>query len=181
MNNLTADFTNIGGSGQINDTGVWFSCIAFSDDLGFYGTKDQWRLSLCQLEEGGSFNHSGYSGGLISEFVFPKDYKDTPFKYGSAYLLLNFTQGKFPDWSPSLNLSDQTLVQPQSAPQRGAWLDLSYHEPDLGEVAQLSTISLSLCYSAFNTTNLYVNIHSDRNRTELLESYNFNKAIYSYD
>ena len=72
-----------------------FSCLAST--LNDTTKVGEWRLSLCQLFEGGNYGGTGaaYSGGLISEFKDASTwapYMDST-QFGTAYLLVNATLG----------------------------------------------------------------------------------------
>ncbi|KAL8944487.1 MAG: hypothetical protein Q9216_000397 [Gyalolechia sp. 2 TL-2023] len=147
-----------------------FSCTALPRPRGdpsdgeTGGAHSQWRSHLCQLPEGGG-RGSMISGGLISEFkpnlTLPGfDENDLRYRYsssyGTAYLLINVTAGLAPEW---LNVTGSGPTRPPYSSKTNEWVDLIYSRGHL-------ILSSTLCYAAYDTADLNVNITSATNRTE---------------
>ncbi|KAI4187076.1 MAG: hypothetical protein L6R41_003060 [Letrouitia leprolyta] len=125
---------------------------------------NQWRSSLCQLPEGGG-DVSMISGGLISEFkpnlTLPGfDESDRRFQYsstyGTAYLLLNVTAGDSEEWAA---VTEAGPTRPPYFSKTNEWMDLIYSKGHL-------ILSSTLCYAAYDSADIPVNITSTANRTE---------------
>ena len=146
---------------------VSFACIAPSGGV----VTNQWRTTLCQLPE--SWTHSCVAGGLISEFQSnltlpePNDpdniTESLSSLYGTAYLIINVTEGTLRTW--------EAVTEAYSA--SGEWLDLVYSDSML-------ILSVTLCYSSFDTADLPVKISSTANRTETTPTFDFNSSIYTF-
>lgn len=88
----------------------------------------------------------------------------------NAYLLLNVTLGETRDW--------QAVTENGAAPpafsERGEWVDLAYSNGAL-------VLSVTLCYSAFNTADIPVHISSPQNRTEPGPTYDLDQGQFHFD
>ncbi|ROV99087.1 hypothetical protein VMCG_06646 [Cytospora schulzeri] len=168
-----------GTADWVFDRPMGFSCRGVITDTDTY-----WRISICQLYEGGSRAEGGtsktISGGLVSEFKNLTDFMSVAddaksgtgvadldsTTYGTAYLILNSTLGSQYDWEAGLGLSyyydDDTTTTgyyPVAYQERGEWLDLIYSRSNV-------ILSATLCYAAFDFADMPVEISSNTNRTE---------------
>lgn len=162
-----------GNHSWIFDQPTAFSCRGVIAD-----SDTEWRISICQLYEGG--NRGGtpgsVSGGLVSEFQNLTSFmavadgassgssivNQDPTKYGTAYLVLNSTLGSQYDWEAGLevpNDDNATGYYPVAYQERSEWLDLVYSKSNV-------ILSVSLCYAAFDFADMPVEISSNINRTE---------------
>ena len=143
----------------------------------------QWRLSICQP--------SGLTspGTLVSEFKtldqVPRiDGGDANYAYGDAYLVLNISSGSELDWASVISEEDSRYgnvlgsgTSPLSWGAHGPhneWYDLIYAND-----ASLN-LSVSLCYTAFDTADLSVTISGPQNRSEPTPSYDGARNSYDY-
>ena len=172
--------TSESGFDNVWNASVPFSCLAPTDYNVANASAEQWRMSFCQLGEGDGSRFS-ISGGLISEFKelsslpgpeSPLSVSEYSQNYGTAYLVFNVTAGS-PDTWRAVTGSDGVPHSPPQFSQHGEWLDLLYSNGKL-------ILSVSLCYSAFDTADLSVRISSRTNRTEPSVSFNFDKNIYAF-
>jgi hypothetical protein len=163
-------------AGRAYNAPVPFSCLAPAQNDRSNGT--QWKTSLCQLPEFGS-GEVFVSGGLVSEFRSLSssptanssiDVLDNSSLYGTAYLILNYTLGDPSDWLAVT----QTAAAPPAYSERGEWIDLVYSDGSL-------VLSVSLCYSAFDTADIPVYISSAENRTEPGPTFDLNKGQFHFD
>jgi hypothetical protein len=172
------------GADNPYNTSVAFSCIASTvDDETVYG---EWRLSLCQLFEGGNYGgtYETYSGGLVSEFKDLDAWYIDPLDsntYGTAYLLLNTTLGSSELWQKALvsgqpGEKETAGYYPVAYQERGEWMDLVYSKGDV-------VLSATLCYAAFDTADIPVHIESRSNRTESDNNpiFDVKGAAYTFD
>ncbi|KAI3321479.1 hypothetical protein HD806DRAFT_502678 [Xylariaceae sp. AK1471] len=166
------------------NSSVAFSCLtSLTDDQTVSG---EWRLSLCQLFEGGNYGgtFTTYSGGLVSEFkdlnawyANPRDSNT----YGTAYLILNTTLGSGELWERALvsgqpGEKETAGYYPVAYQERGEWMDFVYSKGDV-------VLSATLCYAAFDTADIPVHITSRSNRTESDNNpiFNVESAAYTFD
>jgi hypothetical protein len=166
---------------DVYNTSVPFRCLIPTTNLGELNTvPDQWRITLCQLGEGGLNATTSISGGLVSEFK-PLDsppapgnfsqYFESSFSYGTAYLALNVTLGSGYTWRAITD--EPSPVAPPAYSENGEWLDLVYSNGGL-------ILGVTLCYSAFDTADIPVLISSKTNRTEATTSFDFTNARYQF-
>ncbi|KAN0099798.1 hypothetical protein V8E51_013573 [Hyaloscypha variabilis] len=138
-----------------------------------------WRLSFCQ-----PFGVSS-PGVLMSEFRTLADVArygtDPNYANGDAYLALNISSGTQNEWELALSRADSdfgTLTDPGSAPlaysDHGEWLDLLFSAD-----ANLR-LSISLCYTAFDTAELDISMSGPQNRSEPVPSYDVASSGYTY-
>ncbi|KAE9364718.1 hypothetical protein N431DRAFT_431530 [Stipitochalara longipes BDJ] len=140
-----------------------------------------WRLSICQPE---GLNSSGV---LLSEFRTLSDaprheiYGDTNYANGNAYLAINVSSGTEVEWLNGIGYEPSQfgiVTGPGAAPlaysDHGEWLDLLFSDD-----ATLR-LSVSLCYTAFDTADLNVAMSGEQNRTEPVPSYDTNTSGYTY-
>lgn len=154
-------------------------------------TDTEWRISICQLYEGGvrvDTDEGGtYSGGLVSEFwnftnfmsmsLTAESYSADTTTYGTAYLILNSTLGSQYNWStsPWTTGGNTTGHSPVAYQERGEWLGLVYSKSNV-------VLSVSLCYAAFDFADMSVDISSNTNRTETSFDpvYDTNTSMYTF-
>ena len=160
---------------------IGFSCIAPTEPVGNNSSDHQWRMTMCQLEEN-SNGQPSVAGGLISEFKRGLDIPDRSAlegclagsnlsaAYGTAYLMLNLTKGDQDRWSQETESGGKA---PEQYSTRGEWLDLILGGGDL-------VLSMTLCYSSFDTADIPVTINSGKNRTETAPAYNFKTSSYNW-
>ena len=187
LGNLTVNpvmYANGTGFDESYNTSVPIFCVVpVGDGETEINSTNQWQTSLCQLGEGSTAEHA-ISGGLISEFkgnqIFPGP-NDSPGisyssnTYGTAYLMLNVTKGPGSTWSAVTDpVSIESGVKPPEYSTNGEWLDLIYSNGAL-------VLSVTLCYSSFDTADLPVNISSNANRTESSPVFNFDTSMYTFD
>jgi hypothetical protein len=159
-----------------------FSCQVPSDSPPSQYSS-QWRIGLCQLSEGGFAvgpnGTSAISGGLISEFADPSTYptvqssitaQENSTTIGTAYFFLNVTLGDTTNW----RAVTQMTANPPNFSSHGEWLDLVYSDASL-------ILSVTVCYSAFQTADIPVTISSTGNRTEPFPTYNLSTTLYHFD
>ena len=183
LGNLTINlvpWANSSGYDNVYNASVSFSCIAPSNNDG--NVTNQWRSTLCQLGEGSSQNFS-VAGGLISEFkdnlTLPGPYdnldvSESSTTYGTAYLIVNVTKGAGSTWrAVTENSGSGTGATPPQYSTSGEWLDLIYSNGAL-------ILSVTLCYSSFDTADLPVSIFSRANRTETTPIFDFNSSRYTF-
>ncbi|KAM7222535.1 hypothetical protein V8F06_002029 [Rhypophila decipiens] len=173
-------------TGEIDRQGVWFSCFAannashdlgapFASDLLFY----QWRTSICQL---GTWSGDAYGGGLSPEFLqhppSPRDFESVDHDvynsttHGSAYLVLNVTSGFTDDWETIPDIF--TGVTPASTTEREEWVDLHFAQRN-------TTLSVTLCYTAFGSTEEPVTMTGNNtNRTEPEPGYDSDLSLLTF-
>lgn len=167
------------------------SPVAFLCHGAIIDTDTEWRISICQLYEGGNRVEGGtaetFSGGLVSEFrnltsfMSVADNGSTantdPSTYGTAYLILNSTLGSQYDWEAGLEVPDDNTsgYYPVAYQERGEWLDLVYSRSNV-------ILSVSLCYAAFDFADVPVQISSNINRTETSFDpvYDSNTSMYTF-
>lgn len=163
---------------RVYNASVPFICVAASED-----DNDQWQTSLCQLSDCSSGQQS-VAGGLISEFRSnltlpgpndPLSLSESPSTYGTAYLMVNVTKGGPSTWRAVTEVSSSgSGVKPPQYSTSGEWLDLIYSNGEL-------VLSVTLCYSSFDTANLPVKISSTANRTETIPIFDFDSSTYTFD
>ena len=119
------------------------------------------------------------SRGLISEFKdslnLPGfDENDRRFQhpstYGTAYLVVNVTDGTPEEWR---SVAEQA---PRSTPffnKNGEWIDLIYSNGHL-------VLSATLCYAAFDTADIPVEISGNQNRTEPQPTFDHKTERYKF-
>jgi hypothetical protein len=163
--------------GLADEVPISFSCLAPTAEDGVVNGT-QWRTSLCQLAEGGSGTLS-LAGGLVSEFrplsASPAansslEVKEDSSLYGTAYLLLNVTLGNSTNWQAVT----EKIANPPAYSERGEWVDLVYSGGTL-------VLSITLCYSAFDTADIPVHISSPENRTEPGPAFDLNQGQFHFD
>lgn len=163
---------------RVWNVSVPFFCVASSVD-----DNNQWKISLCQLPEC-SPEPRNLAGGLISEFKSnqtlpgPNDPLAVTLSsgmYGTAYLIVNVTKGGDSTWRAVTEISSSgSGVKPPQYSTSGEWLNLIYSNGEL-------VLSVTLCYSSFDTANLPVNIVSTTNRTESTPIFDFESSTYTFD
>ena len=121
----------------------------------------QWRTSLCELgERGDDGGPLAISGGFISDFksniTLPKLYDSSRSDYATAYLLLNVSKGGSEKWAA---FTEKRLPEPPGPQRNGEWVDLVYSDDGL-------VLSATLCYAAFETADIPVEVTSTQNRTK---------------
>lgn len=163
--------------GEIAEDGLAFACLAFSGDN--HSGNDQWRTTLCQLGDGGDAEKE-WGGGLISEFSPNLTISDpkNQLAYGTAYLILNVTRGSAAEWAAAAqavndNPTVNATISPSQYSSRQEWLDLIWANGDL-------VLSVSLCYTAFDTADIPIAMSSKANRTEPDPYYDFGTLTYNY-
>ena len=177
-------WANASGYDNVYNESVPFFCVAPSDNEGsFTNLTNQWRTTLCQLGECSSETFS-VAGGLISEFKSnltlpgPNDSLDnseSSTTYGTAYLMVNITKGAASTWRAVTEASSSgSGVRPPKYSTSGEWLDLVYSNGAL-------VLSVTLCYSSFDTADLPVKISSTANRTETTPVFDFDSSTYTFD
>jgi hypothetical protein len=144
----------------------------------------EWRLSICQPYGLTS------PGSLVSEFQrldqeprLPNS--DPNYAYGDAYLVINVSSGSEFDWASVISEEDSrygTIQGPGTSPlswgthgPQNEWYDLIYKDD-----ASMN-LSISLCYTAFDTADLTVTISSSRNRSEPAPMYDAARNSYNYN
>ncbi|KAL5316380.1 hypothetical protein ACEPPN_015425 [Leptodophora sp. 'Broadleaf-Isolate-01'] len=156
--------------------------------------EPHWRLAFCQ-PSGLNFGRNESSLGastsvLMSEFRTLSNIAryeamggaETNYAYGNAYLAINISSGTEAEWlSPPLSQEPAeyaTLVGPGYPPlaysNHGEWLDLVFNSD-----ASLR-LSVSLCYTAFDTADLDIAMSGPQNRTEPVPSYDIATSGYTY-
>ena len=94
---------------------------------------------------------------------------------GTAYLIVNVTKGAPATWrAVTESSSTGSGVRPSQFSTSGEWLDLIYSNGAL-------ILSVTLCYSSFDTADLPVKISSTTNRTETIPTFDFNSSTYTFD
>ena len=95
------------------------------------------------------------------------------FWQSSAYLILNISEGVYSDWisvvspeDPAIGIIKGPGTSPVQYSNHDEWLELYFTSN--GSLR----ISLSLCYLAFDTADLTVQVSGDTNRTEPTVTYN---------
>ncbi|OAP60093.1 hypothetical protein AYL99_05095 [Fonsecaea erecta] len=149
----------------------------------------QWRLVACQ--PAGSVEETPFL--LQSQFQVPgQETRENPpaggdpnYSFGNAYLVLNVSSGSEADWAQALPGEDpnQGIFRGAGTPpvgysvhgQKNEWYDLIYSDD-----ATLN-LSVSLCYTAFDTADLHVQIDSSGNHSDLTPSWNTARQAYEYD
>ena len=174
-------WANASGYDSVYNASYPFFCIAPSDNEGNF--TDQWRTTLCQLGECSSETFS-VAGGLISEFKSnltlpaPNDslgLSESSTSYGTAYLMVNVTKGTSSIWRAVTEASSSgSGVKPPQYSTSGEWLDLIYSNGAL-------VLSVTLCYSSFDTADLPVKISSTANRTETTPIFDFDSSTYTFN
>ena len=145
--------------------------------------EPHWRLSICQPSPLGP-----EAGVLMSEFRTLEDVaRGIPptgllnYANGDAYIVMNISSGTADEWL--LGLSDEissvgVINGPGSVPRaysdHGEWLDLVFSED-----ASLR-LSVSLCYTAFDTADLDISMYGAQNRTEPVSNYDIGTSAYTY-
>ena len=184
LGNVTFYWADVPRNEKIYNASVPFFCIAPSDkENGETNLTNQWRTTLCQLGECSSQNFS-VAGGLISEFksnlTLPGpndslDVSESSNSYGTAYLIVNVTKGAPATWRAVTEASSSgSGVRPSQYSTSGEWLNLIYSNGAL-------ILSVTLCYSSFDTADLPVKISSTTNRTETTPTFDFNSSTYTFD
>ncbi|KUJ13429.1 uncharacterized protein LY89DRAFT_754172 [Mollisia scopiformis] len=142
--------------------------------------------TVCQLQ--GSGNFSGNPGGALqSAFINATDYNPLPYSlspmsiFGAPYLVFNSTIDVLAvthEGEPPLDLvAGQTAVP-------GVWThwqvptDETYESNPSGFVADFN---ITLCYTAFDTAGLEVNLYGDSIRTEPLPQFQPSEQSYTFD
>ncbi|KAK4194245.1 hypothetical protein QBC40DRAFT_302285 [Triangularia verruculosa] len=172
LGNVTV--TKAGGNNHRHNESVPFACMAplpYTKLVESVNFQPQWQLSICQL---GSF-----SGGLVSEFNDISTWWDQTTgsrglwssTYGAAYLFLNVTA------IGQLNLPSygDDGITGWASRQRNEWFDMVWEKGNMS-----TTISSTLCYSAFGFADLDVAITSSANRTEPKPTFNDPARIYNF-
>lgn len=133
-----------------------------------------WRISLCQ---------TGLKGhGVPSQLKALESHLGYG-PFGLPYLVLNVTSGSYGEWSQLTEADDFVVpsaftkhrVPPVRHESNGEWLDLVF--TDNGTLR----ISVTLCYAASETEDLFIHAYSTKNRTEPLAEYDTSKSKYRYD
>ncbi|KAK3664935.1 carboxypeptidase Y-deficient [Elasticomyces elasticus] len=133
---------------------------------------------ICQL--GGSYGLRNVGGGLISQFIEPHDRNRTlTGVWGTPFFVLN-TTGLNATIDRNVDYSFAKHNGSSDFKERGPWLDILFRRTTQNYSSVLNTsyplrekmdpspgtLSLTLCYTAWDTARLQVNIHSDLNRSE---------------
>ncbi|KIY00717.1 uncharacterized protein Z520_03382 [Fonsecaea multimorphosa CBS 102226] len=139
----------------------------------------QWRLVACQPS--GAMAATPFL--LQSQFQVPgleartdTHVGDPNYSFGNAYLVINVSSGSEADWAEAIPGEDpnQGIFRGAGTPpvgysvhgQKNEWYDLIYSED-----ATLN-LSVSVCYTAFDTADLHVKIDSSGNHSDLTPSWN---------
>jgi hypothetical protein len=175
-----------------------FACVlplsAETDQYNSYANTDNqalrsgafpWRLVICQPM--GILADTSYI--LKSEFGDPEgDLRastpgDPNFSNGNAYLMINVSSGLEKDWAAGIPGEDPNLgifrgdgTAPLAYSQHGInneWYDLLWSSD--GHL----NLSLSVCYTAFDTADLHVQIESSMNHSDV--SSKWDRAAKAYD
>ncbi|KIW69585.1 hypothetical protein PV04_05455 [Phialophora macrospora] len=148
----------------------------------------QWRLVVCQP--------SGAAADTLfvlqSQFQVPGQevrsaagVGDPNYSFGNAYLVVNVSSGSEAEWAQALPGEDpnQGILRGAGTPpigygvhgQKNEWYVLIYSDD-----ATLN-LSVSVCYTAFDTADLHVNIDSLRNHSDITPLWNAATQAYEYD
>jgi hypothetical protein len=131
-----------------------------------------WCLSICQPsgDNIGQLASVFESAATITSTLLAGTF---PFVYGKSYLVLNISSGAPGDWLHGISAEDSQagyLSKPGTPPlfysNHNEWLDLLFSND-----ASLR-MSVTLCYSAFDTADLTISATASQNRTEPTPSFN---------
>lgn len=143
----------------------------------------QWRLVVCQPDKNALFV-------LQSQFQMPGDvtkigYATEPnYTFGNAYVMVNVSSGSEAEWARAIpgEDSDTGIFRAPGTPplgygmhgQNNEWYDLIYSKD-----ANLN-LSVSVCYTAFDTADLHIEIDSYHNLSDITPSWNASKGVFEY-
>lgn len=159
----------------------YFACLG---DVGYLSESTPfWRLSICQP--------GTYNGQLASEFTTIEEVSSyiAPEYPGTTYLVMNITSGSWENWTSVNNLEDATsegVTGPGNPPtkfiNRNEWLDVMVKQINnrTGEPLPDLQLSVTLCYTAFDTAELNIEATGLGNRSEPEPLYNPENNVYSY-
>lgn len=163
LEHTSEDYSN-GTPTWENRVESYFTClgdIGYSDD-----TTPSWRLSICQPET--------YNGQLASEFVTVEQVSSyiAPEYRGTTYLMMNITSGSSANCI-NTSYSEDTIsgdvtgsgYPPDEYINQKEWLGLIL-KPKADQKTLELQLSVTLCYTAFDTAELKVEAMSTINRTE---------------
>jgi hypothetical protein len=172
LGNYTMYLDSNGHTVHYNES-VPFLCQALSCWDG-YG-QSQWITTLCQLGE--IPDSAEVSGGLISEFkglnslanlenlTSDNAWAVNSLSFGTAYLVLNVTRADV-FFDPIGRILDYT--------QQNEWQNVQCNNGTMN-------LSVTLCYSAFDTADLVVSISSTQGRKEPGRVLNFETGAYTFE
>ena len=145
-----------------------------------------WRLAMCQPT--GALADTLFT--LRSQFQIPGQQTrgetghDPNYSFGNAYLVVNVSGGSETEWARAIPGEDPNLGffrGPGTRPlgygvhgQNNEWYDLFYSED--GRL----NLSVSVCYTAFDTADLRVNIESSSNHSDIVPTWNQDMAKFEY-
>ncbi|KAL9615854.1 MAG: hypothetical protein Q9160_009205 [Pyrenula sp. 1 TL-2023] len=127
-----------------------------------------WGLSICQINQ---------PGGLFSAFG----------QMGHSYMVLNLTSGR--DWNvvddgsaddPTANITSAGM-KPTSLSGRGEWLDLDFPVLDPDYANDKYRLSVSICYTGYDSADIPVKVLSTVNRTEPGPTFDTKTNQYRFD
>ncbi len=183
---MNGSYTNSTSSQEllVPSSPVPFTCPSY-----FY--SNGW--TVCQLQSSG--NRTGNpAGALQSAFINATDYTPPPYSlspmsiFGAPYLVFNSsidvitvtTKGQ-----PPLDLvSGKTAVQGEVSRVWSHWQVPTYETDGSNPSGVVADFNITLCYTAFDTARLDVNLYGDSVHTEPIphfepsvESYTFNDIL----
>ena len=132
-----------------------------------------WGLSFCQIEGVGSLLSAvtNSSSNITSNRV-----------YGASYLAVNITSGTNEEWviytaqdAAENNGIGGAGFNPFYFADNGEWIDLLFNQN--GSL----TLSVSLCYTAFDSQDLFISAFSSENRTEPTPVFDQQEVTWRYD
>ena len=151
-----------------------FSCVLpqpVSDAEG--NTVDQWQIAMTYL---GTFPNA--SSAPVHSELRPLTSRG---QYGMGFVVVNLTAGSLVEWQTVLGVDGGEFgtfgtsgVGPVLYSSRQEWLDLIFTKN-----ASL-IMSVSLCYSSYDTADLAIQAFSGSNRTEPMPRYDPLKQNYDY-
>ena len=145
-------------------------------------STDSWRLAMCQPAGDTLFI-------LQSQFQIPGQNTRSGgsgpnYSFGNAYMVINVSSGSATEWAqaipgedPNLGLfrgSGTTPLGYGVHGQNNEWYDLIYSED-----ARLN-LSVSVCYTAFDTADLRVSIESSSNHSDTVPTWNERMKVFDY-
>ena len=145
-----------------------FSSCAISPSV----SSSRWGLSFCQIQG---------SGSLRSAFTNTSTNVTGGGIFGATYLALNFTSGTYNEWSQHMGGAAFTRgggqggFKPPSFADNGEWLDLLFTSN--GSLR----LSVSLCYAAWDSADLFIEASSNQNRTEPVPIFDRVNTKWRYD
>jgi hypothetical protein len=149
--------------------------------------SSQWRLVVCQP----SSDAAQTLWTLQSAFQVPGQGVrraalggEPNYSFGNAYLVVNVSSGSEADWANAIPGEDPNLgifrgsgtspVGYSIHGQKNEWYDLIFSED-----ATLN-LSVSVCYTAFDTADLHVQIESSGNHSDITPSWNITTQAFDY-